>query len=154
MAETGKPGGGAPGANHGEGYRVEVQIGHVLRRAHQRASALFQAHIGDDNITPTQFAALVKLRDRPGVSQNLLGRLTAMDPATTQGVVQRLKARELVETSPDPDDARRTLLRLSAAGEALVTRLVPGGYEVSAAILEPLDDDERRQLMALLARIS
>ena len=154
MSETGKSGGGVPGADHGESYRVEVQVGHVLRRAHQRASALFQAHIGDDNITPTQFAALVKLRDQPGVSQNLLGRLTAMDPATTQGVIRRLKARGLVEATSDPSDARRTLLRLSGDGEALVARLVPNGFNVSQAILEPLSEDERRQLRALLDRIS
>ena len=42
-------------------YRLEAQIGHLLRRAHQRATAIFQTEIGDGNVTPTQFAALVRL---------------------------------------------------------------------------------------------
>ena len=66
------------------GYVLEEQAGHLLRRAHQRHSAIFQATIGDDQLTPLQFAALMKLSDVGETSQNLLGRLTAMDAATMQ----------------------------------------------------------------------
>ena len=52
---------------------------------------------GPVELTPTQFAALVKVHDIGQVSQNQLGRLTAMDPATIQGVIQRLEARKLIE---------------------------------------------------------
>ena len=44
-------------------YRIEEQIGYLLRRAHQRASAIFQVTIGDPNITPTQYSSLVKLHE-------------------------------------------------------------------------------------------
>ena len=136
------------------GYRVEAQVGHLLRRAHQRATALFLAHIGDDNVTPTQFAALVKLRDEPDLSQNHLGRLTAMDPATIQGVIRRLKSRGLVQDRPDPTDARRTLMRLSVRGEDMAARLVPNGTIISEQILAPLRPEERQTLLDLLKRIS
>ena len=33
-------------------YRIEEQVGYLLRRAHQRATAIFQVTIGDANITP------------------------------------------------------------------------------------------------------
>ena len=134
------------------GYRIEAQVGHLLRRAHQRATALFLTHIG--NVTPTQFAALVKLRDEPDLSQNHLGRLTAMDPATIQGVVRRLKSRGLVQDRPDPTDARRTLLRLSVRGEDMAARLVPNGTVISEQILAPLRPEERQTLLDLLKRIS
>ncbi len=84
------------GPASGAFYRLEAQVGHLLRRAHQRASATFLKHIGDPQITPTQFAALVKLADEGELGQNHLGRLTAMDPATIQGVIRRLKARALI----------------------------------------------------------
>ena len=51
-----------------EGYILERQAGHLLRRAHQRHSAIFQEKIGDAQLTPLQFAALVKLRDLTEVS--------------------------------------------------------------------------------------
>ena len=78
-----------------DGYVLERQAGHLLRRAHQRHSSIFQENIGDDYLTPLQFAALVKLRDVDKVSQNQLGRLTAMDGVTMQGVIKRLALRNL-----------------------------------------------------------
>ena len=74
-------------------YVLEQQAGHLLRRAHQRHAAIFQGLIGDSQLTTLQFAALVRLRDLGEVSQNQLGRLTAMDAATMQGVIKRLGGR-------------------------------------------------------------
>ena len=133
-------------------YRLEDQVGHLLRRAHQRATAVFQQRIGAD-ITPTQFAALVRLRDAGELSQNHLGRLAAMDPATTQGVVRRLRQRALIAARPDPDDGRRSQLSLTRRGRALVDRLRPNGFDVSAGILEPLSPRERASFLSLLKRL-
>ena len=74
-------------------YRIEEQVGYLLRRAHQRASSIFQVTIGDPNITPTQYSSMVKLHEYTELSQNHLGRLVGMDKATMQGVVRRLKER-------------------------------------------------------------
>ncbi len=107
-------------------------MGHLLRRAHQRATAVFLERLGKAKITPTQFAALAKLADEGELSQNHLGRLTAMDPATIQGVTRCLGARGLIAGRADPEDGRRTLLSLSAKGKCLVKRLIPRGYSRAA----------------------
>jgi DNA-binding MarR family transcriptional regulator len=136
-------------------YVIEAQIGHLLRRAHQRATAIFLAELGEKfQVTPTQYAALVKLHDLGGQSQNQLGRLTAMDPATIQGVIKRLEERRLIERSGDPEDKRRTTLRLSAEGEALVAAMIPSGLRVSAVTLEPLEPAEREAFLALLRKLA
>ena len=136
-------------------YIVEDQVGHLLRRAHQRATAIFLAELGEKfSVTPTQYAALVKLHDLGEISQNQLGRLTAMDPATIQGVIKRLEERRLIERAGDPEDKRRTTLRLSEAGEALVVAMIPSGIGVSEATLTPLDAEERRVFLALLRRLA
>jgi len=135
-------------------YRVEEQAGHLLRRAHQRATAIFLEKIGAADVTPTQFAALVKLRDEGSLSQNHLGRLTAMDRATILGVTRRLSERGLIERVGDPNDRRRTMLSLSPEGRALIDRLVPNGFKVSDTILAPLDPGERKTFLALLRRLT
>jgi len=135
-------------------YRLEEQVGHLLRRAHQRATSIFQTNIGDEQITPTQYAALVKLMDEGELSQNHLGRLTAMDPATTQGVTRRLLDRELIVARADPDDKRRTLLSLSPKGRELVDRLVKNGPVITDETLKPLSEAERKAFLALLARLA
>ena len=85
-----------------ESYALEPQIGYVLRRAHQRATQIFNSVMGDFSVTPTQFAALAKIDDVGRVSQNELGRMTAMDPATIWGVVSRLIKQGFVVQSADP----------------------------------------------------
>lgn len=134
-------------------YKIEDQIGYLLRRAHQRASAIFQTGIGDPNITPTQYSSMVKLNEYNELSQNLLGRLVGMDKATMQGVVRRLKDRGLVDSRPDPGDARRTLLSLTLDGQKSVTKLMLNGPAVSRETLKPLTPQEQRQLLELLSKI-
>lgn len=134
-------------------YRIEEQVGYLLRRAHQRASAIFQATIGDPNITPTQYSSMVKLNEYTELSQNLLGRLVGMDKATMQGVVRRLKERGLVDSRPDPGDARRTLLSLTTEGQRVVNKLLLNGPAVSRETLKPLNGVEQRQLLELLSKI-
>jgi len=138
-----------------EAYVLEQQIGHLLRRAHQRATGIFLAELGGSNgVTPTQYAALVKLRDVGEQSQNELGRLIATDPATTQGVIARLIRRRLVERSRDPGDGRRSKLCLTQRGRGLVERLIPLGVDVTARTLQPLTAREQKLFLRLLARLA
>lgn len=137
-----------------QAYRVERQVGYLLRRAHQRATAVFQATIGDPDITPTQYTSMVKLHALGELSQNHLGRLVGMDKATAQGVVRRLRERDLVAARADKNDARLRLLSLTPAGRALVERLMANGPKVSAETLKPLAPEERDRLLELLARIA
>ena len=140
-------------ANAPRSYRIEDQVGYLLRRAHQRASSIFQTTIGDPNITPTQYSSMVKLHEYTELSQNLLGRLVGMDKATMQGVVRRLRDRGLVDSRPDPGDARRTLLSLTLVGQKLVAKLLMNGPAVSRETLKPLTGPEQRQLLEFLSRI-
>ncbi|MBI3504013.1 MAG: MarR family transcriptional regulator [Proteobacteria bacterium] len=135
-------------------YVLETQIGHLLRRAHQRHVAQFEKEVGDLDLTPTQFAALAKISERGEVSQNLLGRMTAMDPATIQGVIQRLMARGLIDRRPDPNDRRATLLRLSTPGRTLTREAIRRAHRVSHAVLEPMSPEERAQMTGLLRKLT
>jgi DNA-binding MarR family transcriptional regulator len=70
-------------------------------------------------VTTTQFAVLARLAEIGPVSQNHLGRATAMDAATIKGVVDRLAKLGLVTTTADPADRRRLTVSLTAAGTDL-----------------------------------
>lgn len=134
-------------------YLLEDQVGHLLRRAHQRHTAIFQATIGDDQLTPLQFAALMKLADVGETSQNQLGRLTAMDAATMQGVIKRLIGRGLIARRPDPDDRRRLLLTLTEDGNSLVAEATARGHKITDQTLDPLSAAERQAFLKLLRRL-
>jgi DNA-binding MarR family transcriptional regulator len=134
-------------------YRVEEAAGHVIRRVHQRATSIFLDVMSDLGLTPTQFAALAKLHDEGALSQNHLGRLTAMDPATVQGVIRRLVERGLVDRQADEGDRRRSVLRLTEEGREVAVTAIARGFEVTDRVLEPLNRRDRERAMALLARL-
>ena len=100
------------------------------------------------------FSALVKVVTHGRVTQNQLGRMAAMDPATIQGVVRRLVARGLVARALDPMDRRTAVLTPTEAGLALAGRGVAHARRASEAALAPLEPAERRTLLALLARMA
>jgi DNA-binding MarR family transcriptional regulator len=133
-------------------YVLEDQIGFILRQVSQRHSSIFAARIGS-GLTPTQWAALSKLQETGPCSQNQLGRHTAMDVATIKGVIDRLTARGLTETGPDTGDARRLLVSLTKAGQALVENETPNAVAISEETLSPLSTKEQEALLALLVRL-
>jgi MarR family transcriptional regulator, lower aerobic nicotinate degradation pathway regulator len=133
-------------------YNLDEQVGFILRQVWQRHAAIFAREIGI-NLTPTQWAALAKLAETGPCSQNLLGRLTAMDVATIKGVIDRLTARGLTETSPDPEDGRRLLVSLTRAGQQVVEKAAPNALGISKETLAPLDAKEREMLMVLLDKL-
>lgn len=134
-------------------FYVDEQVGFLLRRAHHRHSALFQGGIGEAALTPTQFVALMKVVEQGSVTQNLLGRQAAMDPATTQGVIRRLLARGLLERRCDPADRRTAVLAPTASGRDVAARAVACACRITEATLAPLDADERRSFLSLLRRL-
>ena len=94
-----------------------------------------------------------KLDDLAAVSQNQLGRLTAMDPATISGVIGRLTTRGYVQASPDPKDARVVVLALTPAGKAAITAMKAVAADVSRKTLEPLTAAEAAALVRALSKI-
>ncbi len=124
-------------------YRLDDQIGFILRQANQRYAALFANGIGN-GLTPTQWAALVRLGETGPCPQNQLGRLTAMDAATIKGVVERLDKRGLIQRSADPDDGRRLLVSLSPAGRAELEASLAAAREINRQALAPSPRKNRK----------
>jgi DNA-binding MarR family transcriptional regulator len=134
-------------------YNLDEQVGYLLRLASQRHSMIFLQQISED-LTPTQFSTLIRISESGDLSQNHLGRLASMDVATIKGVVDRLKAKELIQSRADKDDKRRSLISLSAKGRELMDVLKEDGARISENTLAPLRNSERKALVNLLMKIS
>jgi MarR family transcriptional regulator, lower aerobic nicotinate degradation pathway regulator len=133
-------------------YCLDDQIGYILRRVTQRHLAVFAASIPE--VTTTQFAVLARLSAVGSISQNHLGRETAMDAATIKGVVDRLARLGLVATAADPGDRRRLTVKLTEAGIALFDARKSTALAVSAETVAPLTPEEARTLKRLLLKIT
>ena len=135
-----------------DSYVLHEQVGYLLRLANQRHTAIFQKH-SIENLTPTQFSAILRVSEQGQVSQNQLGRLTGMDVATVKGVVERLKTKHFIELNADPDDKRRIMISLTDAGHKLVPELKRIGAIISEETLAPLTDTQRANLIKILGKL-
>jgi DNA-binding MarR family transcriptional regulator len=127
--------------------------GHLIRRAHQVAVAIFMEETAGFDVTPVQFAILNALLEDPGEDQVTLAGKVAFDAATFGSVITRLEARGWVRREPDGADRRRKLLWVTPQGAEIARRMKRSVGKVQQRILEPLDDREREQLVALLDRL-
>jgi DNA-binding MarR family transcriptional regulator len=135
-------------------YAFSEQIGHLLRRAYQRHTAIFQSTVPDDQLTATHFVVLLTVRKQPGAGVPAIARATALDEASVRAMVERLKWRRLVDAAHEPGDARDMKVTLTDAGSDLVAKIVPYAFDVSAKTLAPLNESERAVLLGLLRRIA
>jgi DNA-binding MarR family transcriptional regulator len=127
--------------------------GHLIRRAHQVAVAIFMEETADHDVTPVQFAILNALIDDPGEDQVTLAGHVAFDAATFGSVIGRLESKRWVRREPDAVDRRRKLLWVTPEGEAAAAAMKRAVTRVQARILGPLDAHERRQLVGLLGKL-
>jgi len=134
-------------------YVLDEHIGHILRKASQYHTGVF-SNIMPSDLTPTRFAAMAKLLERGSLSQNKLGRLTAMDGATIKGVVDRLRQRSLIGSRRDPNDARRQLIELTPKGCETIIAAIPLAKEVTKKTISSISVAEASELVKLLRKIS
>ena len=132
-------------------YRLDDQVGYKLRLATQRHLEIFSQHMTD--VTPTQFSILARLYEVGETSQNQLGRLVAMDAATTKGVISRLLEKQLVEARADPNDLRRRQISLTDAGRELTIASIEKAKKISAETVVHLTERDVQRLLALLDKI-
>lgn len=150
-----------PGADNasGEGQAAPVdydfteQIGHLLRRAYQRHTAIFSEIIPDTKLTATQFVVLHAVKERESCSINEIVRATAIDQGTMRGIIDRLKSRQLIRIAEDETDRRKLVVRLTDAGEQLIVEVVPYAKRVTELTYGDFNAAERVALSFLLRRM-
>ncbi len=134
-------------------YHYLDQVGHLLRKVYQRHAAIFQQNVGQSQLTAVQFITLCAIRDMGPSAQTELVQVTAVDQATIRGIVERLKARELVTLSPDPHDKRKVIVSLTTQGRELVEMTVPNALKISEMTFGNLNPAERVALLFLLNKM-
>ena len=82
--------------------------GHLIRRAQQIAVSIFLEECAPVDLTPVQYAALVAVRENPGIDATRLSALVAFDRSTLGNVLERMEAKGWIERRADPSDRRRT----------------------------------------------
>ena len=137
-----------------DNYDLHGAVGHLLRRSQQRAVDLFVEEVGEDGPTPRQFAVLLSVHQKPGVSQTELVRMTGIDRSTLTEILRRLGRRGLIRRERQAGDRRTNALHLTAEGRTAMESAIDAVERAQERILEPIPAGERRAAMRVLEKLA
>jgi len=132
---------------------LERLLGYALRRASAAMMADFGEALADHEIRPTQYAALLLIRDNPGIRASEVGHALAVKRANIAPLLGDLVMRGLVDRSPSANDRRAHPLRLSDRGEALMPVLADRVARHEAGFASRLSPAETDLLLDLLGKL-
>jgi DNA-binding MarR family transcriptional regulator len=113
------------------------------QRAARALARRFDVALKPVGITSGQFSLLMSLNRPQRPNLGSVATLLAMDRTTLTANLKPLERRGLVETTADPGDRRARLLRLTAAGRAVLSEATPIWKQVHAEIEATLPDANR-----------
>ena len=128
--------------------------GHLIRRCHQIAVAIFLEETAPFEITPQQYAALAALGANDGVDQITLAGYAALNRTTAGEVVGRMEAAGLLTRRESETDRRVKNLHITKAGRKRLADVEAAVQRVQQRLLKPLAPAERAQFVASLSRIA
>lgn len=128
--------------------------GHLLRRCHQIAVAIFLDECSIYDLTPLQFAVLIVLAEQGSQDQVTLGGQIALDRTTITVVVRNLEERGLILRDKSGRDQRSKIVSITAQGQALLDEVLPVVQQAQGRIMAPLSAEESSQLLQLLEKLA
>lgn len=131
-------------------FRLSDTPGHLLRRWNQRSHEIFTELIGRDGPTRQQFALLITVYQRSGVTQSQLAAETGIDRVTLGEVLSRLVEKKWIERRRSQSDSRAYDVSLTAKGLRLLRQVTPLVVESQAKLLEPLPPTQRQEFLRCL----
>jgi DNA-binding MarR family transcriptional regulator len=126
---------------------------HLLHRAVQCASDIFQGEMGDGDLTPRQYAVLVAVSQNEGMSQTHLVEKTGVDRSTLADIVRRMLKKGLLQRRRTKDDARAYAVRLTEEGWRVLKAADPLARRVDDKILSVLPGQQRERFLQDLQSI-
>jgi DNA-binding MarR family transcriptional regulator len=131
-----------------------AEVAFLLSQVGAHAATRFAERIAALDLAPPHVGILGVIERANGLSQQSLGEKLGVFPSRLVGLLDELQERGLVERRDSPTDRRSYALYLTKAGHAALMEIAHIGREHQDALCAALDESERAQLAAFLARIA
>ena len=131
---------------------VDNAIGFWIHRVYQASrNEMFRAFRDQgEDVTPEQWAVLIRLWEADGPTQGELSEATFRDAPTMSRILAGMESRGLLERRPDDVDGRVRRVHLTRAGRVLQKKLVP---VVQRIVERMVDGVEERDLLVTRAAL-
>ena len=122
--------------------QLERSATHLIHRAGQCATDIFQVEARSSGLTPRQFAVLMTIAEEEGLTQTDLVDRTGID--RSRGLIHRKRAKE---------DGRAYAIKLTSQGWRGLRDAEPGAAATDSRLLAVLPPPKRQEFLDTLALI-
>lgn len=129
-------------------------IAFLLTQVGTSAAEGFAQVMDDLDVTPPVAGVLRAIAAEPGRTQQALATQLGMVPSGLVALLDGLEQGGNLERRRNPADRRSHALYLTRSGQALLRRIGAAAERHDAAVVEPLTDKERDQLLGMLRRLA
>jgi DNA-binding MarR family transcriptional regulator len=137
------------------GIVVDKAIGFWVHRVYQASRnemyRAFREH--GEEVTPEQWAVLIRLWERDGCTQSELSGDTFRDQPTMSRILAGMEQRGWLKRQLDPDDARVRKVYLTRVGRELKQKLVPVAERLVGRMIAGIDERALKQTRAALQKM-
>ena len=137
----------------GQPFVIAESMGYLVNRAARMMAGSLAERLRPSGVGIGQWALLLFLWAREGMTQAELARVAAIEGPTVVRTIDRMVRDGLVTRSSDPRDARLSRIHLTERGRRLRDDLVPHAIAVNEAVLGRLSLREGNTLRRLLAKV-
>src|ERR671936_2791666 len=127
--------------------------GMLLAKIGKAVERWFSEALKPSELTPKHVGVLLQVRAQP-TSQQLLCESVGVDASKLVGLLNDLEDEGLIVRRRDPADRRRHIVELSKEGRAQIAAAERAIAKVEQKLFAGIGDDERAQLLRLLAKVA
>lgn len=131
---------------------AQVRTLRAFNRFYTRRMGVLEPYLGSD-FSLTEVRVLYELAHREGLSASTLGRELGLDAGYLSRILRRFGARGWIRRTPSPDDARQSVLAITARGRKAFEPLQQRSREQAAALLGGLSGPRRAELVQTMQRM-
>jgi DNA-binding MarR family transcriptional regulator len=124
--------------------------GFLLARLGLNFKSRALARLEEAGFDPYDYSVLAILAEGARQAQATIAEALGLDPSRLVALLDSLEQRGLVERQRDPEDRRRHVVSITAAGKQELSRLRSMVKELEAEFFAPLDAETREQLHDVL----
>ena len=134
-------------------FSRESSLGYQVNHLARLMAQALRRRIEPLGVVPGQFAQLLALYESDGVTQAELCAEVGIEQPTMARTLTRMERDGLIVREPDPDDRRRSLIRLTDRARELEGALVEQARAVNAVAVDGLGEREAAAFLATLAKV-
>ncbi len=133
--------------------KLEDSLGFILNKTNTKLKNKLFQRFSEYDITPEQWSVLKCLWEQEGITPKELADRTFKDKPTTNRILEKLQAKELIVRKPHPEDKRAFQVFLTDRGWALKDELIPKARELFEEATTGIEKAKIMEMKELLNKI-